>query len=972
MSTFPRSPHGLVCAALAILIAALPLAGQSTGISLAVTPTAERIYWHDDLVLDDAWYYGGRASFGFGRYVALQGYYLHGDDVASAALDALETARRYGGEVEFTFADWRLTPFLRAGAALSEFEIGGAADDLEILTATAAAGIRLHLFDRLETQVFVQDVAFRLAASSPLVAPGVIADGETETFHNLAVGAGINLRLGGETGQPETDRAFRDGVRGIRSPLELYAGEIRWDRGVGVPDVTVGGARLGLDFGPYVGIRGYYFGSLEDDLDEFTEYFGYGAEGRFHLSRRDEGLTPFLVLGGGRIHFPGAIAEGAVFEDDRKWNAIAGGGVEFRLGDRIGLHVAARDLVLSGVEPGSTTDPDQLHHNWLFSGGFQLAFGAGADRDRPEAAGRPPVAAEPARETADPAAERTREADPELAREIRALRAEVDSLRGDLRRTAAGQDIPDPVTAPPIDTIGDTGRVAVRPAPAPIEPRTIELPVLDQGVIYIRFGEAEAVRTAAPATPAAPAEAAAAPPDTVAAGAPASDTVQALLEELEARLEARPDAGPERQAERDRLERLELLLSERLASLERELRALQRTDTPPQPPAEVRVEVAAEARPADVVARPADVVAEPRPSRGVFRGDRVGLYRIAPQLGIGLEAPNQVLLGLKADIGSAFGGSIRVLPELVFGVTDDATWNANVHLEWPVPFEYEGVQPWIGAGAGILHDGGTDLLIPNVLAGLTYPMGDHRLFGTLQGLDFFDETRLLLGLSLRPPPFLRSGEPETVAAAELVEPTGAAPPAPAPDTVIEPAPPPATPARADTAPAELPARPDAPREVPDTVDRAPPEEPAEPAPPLETLMRETADLTSAPAVLDVRRMDRGVAVVLGGADLFPTGGAGLTSAARSTVRRLAEQLVERSELTVAVEGHTDDRGQPSVNDPLSRRRAESVRDALVAYGVAPSRVSVAGYGASRPIADNATAAGRAQNRRVEVILMVDR
>ncbi|HEY3169655.1 MAG TPA: OmpA family protein, partial [Thermoanaerobaculia bacterium] len=71
---------------------------------------------------------------------------------------------------------------------------------------------------------------------------------------------------------------------------------------------------------------------------------------------------------------------------------------------------------------------------------------------------------------------------------------------------------------------------------------------------------------------------------------------------------------------------------------------------------------------------------------------------------------------------------------------------------------------------------------------------------------------------------------------------------------------------------------------------------------------------------------------------------------------------------VLVEGHTDSDGTSEYNLKLSRLRADSVRSVLVAGGVSPDRIESQGYGETRPIATNATAAGKAQNRRVELVL----
>jgi OOP family OmpA-OmpF porin len=84
------------------------------------------------------------------------------------------------------------------------------------------------------------------------------------------------------------------------------------------------------------------------------------------------------------------------------------------------------------------------------------------------------------------------------------------------------------------------------------------------------------------------------------------------------------------------------------------------------------------------------------------------------------------------------------------------------------------------------------------------------------------------------------------------------------------------------------------------------------------------------------------------------------------IQSLAEFMNQYPQTSTTVEGHTDSVGTDAYNQKLSERRAAAVRDVLVdQYGVADARVSSVGYGESRPVADNATDAGRAVNRRVE-------
>jgi outer membrane protein OmpA-like peptidoglycan-associated protein len=67
-------------------------------------------------------------------------------------------------------------------------------------------------------------------------------------------------------------------------------------------------------------------------------------------------------------------------------------------------------------------------------------------------------------------------------------------------------------------------------------------------------------------------------------------------------------------------------------------------------------------------------------------------------------------------------------------------------------------------------------------------------------------------------------------------------------------------------------------------------------------------------------------------------------------------------------GHTDNTGSDAINNPLSVNRAQSARDYLVSRGVNASRMAIDGQGSREPIADNATEAGRARNRRIDIFL----
>ena len=100
---------------------------------------------------------------------------------------------------------------------------------------------------------------------------------------------------------------------------------------------------------------------------------------------------------------------------------------------------------------------------------------------------------------------------------------------------------------------------------------------------------------------------------------------------------------------------------------------------------------------------------------------------------------------------------------------------------------------------------------------------------------------------------------------------------------------------------------------------------------------------------------------------FDTGKADLKPDGRATVAEIVKMLKSAPSMKVGIEGHTDNVGQPSANKALSEARARSVMAAVVAGGVEAGRLSAAGFGQEKPIADNRGEEGRARNRRVELV-----
>ena len=113
---------------------------------------------------------------------------------------------------------------------------------------------------------------------------------------------------------------------------------------------------------------------------------------------------------------------------------------------------------------------------------------------------------------------------------------------------------------------------------------------------------------------------------------------------------------------------------------------------------------------------------------------------------------------------------------------------------------------------------------------------------------------------------------------------------------------------------------------------------------------------------------RGQVMTLSG-DAFASGQSTLRPVARANLQRVVEFVNRFPDKPVLIEGHTDSQGSANLNQVLSQKRAEAVRDALLQDGVAASRLTAVGLGKDRPVADNATAEGRGRNRRVEIVVL---
>jgi outer membrane protein OmpA-like peptidoglycan-associated protein len=139
--------------------------------------------------------------------------------------------------------------------------------------------------------------------------------------------------------------------------------------------------------------------------------------------------------------------------------------------------------------------------------------------------------------------------------------------------------------------------------------------------------------------------------------------------------------------------------------------------------------------------------------------------------------------------------------------------------------------------------------------------------------------------------------------------------------------------------------------------------------------REAAEKRAQQAMADLARIasvkqdTRGTVITLSGGVLFASAKYDLLPAATGNLSQVADTLSKSDpDSKILVQGYTDSQGGTEYNMQLSQHRAEAVRTFLVAHGVAADRITAQGFGPANPVADNASPEGRADNRRVEIII----
>jgi len=381
---------------------------QVSGISYTLSPTAEYSLWNDKAGLENSLLAGGKVGFGFGEFFELRGNYMQSIngktnfsrfDLPNYS-DSLFVARdakivRWGGDVKANIGKGKLLPFVTLGTGIQSIQLD-TFDTNKQIYVTAGAGIKLSLADRYTLVLEAKNTAYRYNSINLLTGEDIMTfdlnseDFVTENLNNWSIGASLQFYLGGrKPGELSAlDKAYFDAFSGgfssIAGTVEPMVGRIQFHESLPYRDTWMAGANAGIDLGPYVGLRGFYWRGIEDgELTSFDKLAMYGGEVRMRLNTAT-GLVPYVTLGGGNIEVQDDYTGRSIMlndtttivaETDNKGFAMGGLGITLPLSDNFQVFGSARAILTSGTPIDDFQAPDQVQTSFMYSAGLRFSLG---------------------------------------------------------------------------------------------------------------------------------------------------------------------------------------------------------------------------------------------------------------------------------------------------------------------------------------------------------------------------------------------------------------------------------------------------------------------------------------------------------------------------------------------------------------------------------------------------------------------
>lgn len=381
---------------------------QVKGISYTLSPIAEYTFWDETTGISNGYLGGGQLGFGFGEFVELRATYLQSfnlkRDFSALSADGLRTAvldtqniaiQRWGGDLKINLSQGGIVPYLTVGTGVQTIDPDSLSRYKNIYFSVGG-GLQFSVADRFTFGVQAVNTSFNdsparsLMSDAERTANGVTeADYPNELLKNWSVRASMIFYLGGRRpgSLTEADKAYLNNFSsGVSLPVEITAGQLNFGKSLPYASTRYVGVSSGFNFGPYVGIRGFYWRGMEDGyFSTFDKLAVYGGEGKFKLSN-GQGLTPNISVGGGVIDaLEGYQVDGVAQNLDNKSFVSGGLGLDLPFSRALKLSAYAKALLTSNSLLEQTTNPDELTTSWAYGLSINFVLGNGAKSSTMEA-----------------------------------------------------------------------------------------------------------------------------------------------------------------------------------------------------------------------------------------------------------------------------------------------------------------------------------------------------------------------------------------------------------------------------------------------------------------------------------------------------------------------------------------------------------------------------------------------------------
>jgi len=373
---------------------------QVKGLSYNLSPFAEKSWFNEKSGMSNGYLAGAQLGLGFGEFVELRGVYSQGfnlsTDITRFGLDLTDideetytqrdvTLKRYGTEMKLNLLNGPLLPYITLGTGIQSLEADSLGSSKQVYI-NSGLGIKFSAANRYTIGLQAIRTSYR---SNPLNtfmdnaerAQYNITNEEfaTNNLSNWSLRASLVLYLGGRNpnGLTDIDKAYLDnfsgGLSGLSIPVEPTVMKINFHEDLNLRDTWMAGGSAGLNLGPLVGVRGFYWRALEDgSATKFESLSMYGGEARFKLNE-GKGFTPWLTIGGGEINPSDEyVGRNDVTNIEDKPFAMAGIGVDLPFNKFVKATGFARSILTSADEVADVVSADDIKNSWSY--GVSLNF----------------------------------------------------------------------------------------------------------------------------------------------------------------------------------------------------------------------------------------------------------------------------------------------------------------------------------------------------------------------------------------------------------------------------------------------------------------------------------------------------------------------------------------------------------------------------------------------------------------------